>query len=73
VKLEGSFTLENVPDRVVFYLEGPPPGIDILVDSVTISYKVIIFSYNMLESLSFNKKKENSSAPYSVYLLNLIA
>lgn len=35
--LEGTFVLATVPDRVVFYLEGPKPGIDLLVKSVTIS------------------------------------
>lgn len=37
-KLEGSFSLENIPSRIVFYLEGPPPGVDLLIDSVVISY-----------------------------------
>ncbi|KAF5187431.1 Endo-1,4-beta-xylanase [Thalictrum thalictroides] len=36
-KLETTFSLETMPDRLVFYLEGPSPGIDILVDSVVIS------------------------------------
>ncbi|KAJ4762612.1 glycosyl hydrolase family 10 protein / carbohydrate-binding domain-containing protein [Rhynchospora pubera] len=39
VKLEGSFSLQNLLKRVVFFLEGPPPGIDLLIDSVTVSYK----------------------------------
>ncbi|KAJ3672826.1 hypothetical protein LUZ60_006200 [Juncus effusus] len=38
-KLEGSFALKTVPKRVVFYLEGPPPGVDLLIDSVSVSYK----------------------------------
>ncbi|KAK1554064.1 hypothetical protein Q3G72_007353 [Acer saccharum] len=29
-KLEGTFTLSAMPNRAVFYLEGPAPGIDIL-------------------------------------------
>ncbi|KAK8970157.1 hypothetical protein KSP40_PGU004487 [Platanthera guangdongensis] len=33
-KLKGSFTLTSLPRRVVFYLEGPPPGMDMLIDSV---------------------------------------
>ncbi|KAF9603527.1 hypothetical protein IFM89_037008 [Coptis chinensis] len=36
-KLEGTFTLETLPDRVVFYLEGPSPGVDLLIDSVVVS------------------------------------
>ncbi|KAK8948384.1 hypothetical protein KSP39_PZI004973 [Platanthera zijinensis] len=35
-KLEGSFTLTSLPRRVVFYLEGPPPGMDMLIDSVIV-------------------------------------
>ncbi|XP_052162414.1 endo-1,4-beta-xylanase 1-like isoform X2 [Oryza glaberrima] len=38
-KLEGSFELKTLPRRLVFYIEGPPPGVDLLIDSVTISYK----------------------------------
>ncbi|CAH2038420.1 unnamed protein product [Thlaspi arvense] len=34
--LEGTFVFSGRPDRVVFFLEGPPPGIDILIKSVTI-------------------------------------
>ncbi|XP_047325413.1 endo-1,4-beta-xylanase 3-like isoform X2 [Impatiens glandulifera] len=36
-KLEGTFTLENLPDRIVFYIEGPSPGIDLHIKSVVIS------------------------------------
>lgn len=36
-KLEGSFSLETLPDRVAFYLEGPPPGVDLLIESVIVS------------------------------------
>lgn len=39
-KLEGSFELTTIPSRLVFYLEGPPAGVDLLIDSVTISCKV---------------------------------
>ncbi|XP_058069626.1 endo-1,4-beta-xylanase 1-like isoform X2 [Magnolia sinica] len=35
--LEGKFSLESMPNRVVFYLEGPSPGVDLLIDSVTIT------------------------------------
>lgn len=37
-KLEGTFSLSTMPDRVVFYLEGPSPGIDLLIKSVQIIY-----------------------------------
>ncbi|XP_020257936.1 uncharacterized protein LOC109834338 isoform X2 [Asparagus officinalis] len=40
-KLEGSFSLTNMPSRVVFFLEGPPPGVDLLIDSVIISYSCL--------------------------------
>ena len=36
-KLEGSFSLTNMPKHVVFYLEGPPAGVDLIIDSVNIS------------------------------------
>lgn len=32
--LEGTFVLSDKPDRVVFYLEGPAPGVNILIESV---------------------------------------
>ncbi|XP_020701736.1 endo-1,4-beta-xylanase 1-like isoform X2 [Dendrobium catenatum] len=35
-KLEGSFTLTSLPSRAIFYLEGPTPGVDILINSVII-------------------------------------
>jgi hypothetical protein len=47
-KLEGNFSLPTMPDRVVFYLEGPSPGIDLLIKSALITcskpseYEVII-------------------------------
>ncbi|XP_010245630.1 PREDICTED: uncharacterized protein LOC104589125 [Nelumbo nucifera] len=36
-KVEGTFTLTTMPSRVVFYLEGPSPGVDLLIDSVVVS------------------------------------
>ncbi|XP_050264892.1 endo-1,4-beta-xylanase 1 isoform X1 [Quercus robur] len=36
-KLEGTFSLPAMPDRVVFYFEGPSPGVDILIESVVIT------------------------------------
>ena len=36
IELNGSFSLSNFPKRVVFLLEGPSSGVDILVDSVSI-------------------------------------
>ncbi|XP_061374719.1 endo-1,4-beta-xylanase 1-like [Gastrolobium bilobum] len=35
-KLEGTFSLSTMPDRVVFYLEGPAPGVDLLIRSVEV-------------------------------------
>lgn len=35
-KFEGTFSLSTMPDRAVFYFEGPPPEIDLLVKSVAI-------------------------------------
>ncbi|CAK9173888.1 unnamed protein product [Ilex paraguariensis] len=36
-KLEGKFSLSTMPDRVVFYLEGPSPGVDLLIESVVVT------------------------------------
>jgi hypothetical protein len=36
VDLEGTFSISNMPDRVVLYLEGPAPGKDLLIRSVTV-------------------------------------
>lgn len=36
-KLEGSFSLSALPDRVVLYFEGPSPGVELLVESVVVS------------------------------------
>nr|XP_033517595.1 endo-1,4-beta-xylanase 2-like [Nicotiana tomentosiformis] len=35
--LEGSFSLSTMPNEVIFYLEGPPPGAHLLIKSVVIS------------------------------------
>lgn len=35
-KLEGTFSLSTMSKRVVFYIEGPSPGVNILIDSVEI-------------------------------------
>ncbi|KAJ0025435.1 hypothetical protein Pint_08583 [Pistacia integerrima] len=37
-RVEGTFSLSAMPDRVVFYLEGPAPGVDLLIKSVVITY-----------------------------------
>ncbi|KAI3758448.1 hypothetical protein L6452_06011 [Arctium lappa] len=34
--LDGTFTLSDKPERVVFYLEGPAPGVNLLVESVLV-------------------------------------
>lgn len=39
-KLEGSFSLADMPNRIVFFLEGPPPGVDLLINSVILSSSV---------------------------------
>ncbi|KAM2593053.1 hypothetical protein TB1_042260 [Malus domestica] len=35
--LDGKFSLSTMPDRVVFYLEGPPAGVNLHIKSVMIS------------------------------------
>ncbi|XP_026388445.1 uncharacterized protein LOC113283415 isoform X2 [Papaver somniferum] len=39
--LTGTFTLEAMPKRVVFFLEGPDPGVDLLIDSVVVSSYIV--------------------------------
>lgn len=34
---EGTFSLSTMPQRVIFYLEGPSPGLDLLIKSVVIT------------------------------------
>ncbi|KAK6125594.1 hypothetical protein DH2020_040654 [Rehmannia glutinosa] len=36
-KIEGTFSLSTMPHRVKFYLEGPSPGVDLLIRSVVVS------------------------------------
>ncbi|KAL3646984.1 Glycoside hydrolase, 10 [Castilleja foliolosa] len=36
-KIEGTFSLSTMPKRVIFYLEGPSPGIDLLIKSAVVS------------------------------------
>ena len=36
-KLEGTFSLSTMPHRVIIYLEGPAPGVDLLIRSVEIN------------------------------------
>ncbi|KAF8377692.1 hypothetical protein HHK36_031076 [Tetracentron sinense] len=38
VQLQGKFLLNGVPSRVVIYFEGPPPGTDILIDSLVVKH-----------------------------------
>ncbi|XP_031479075.1 endo-1,4-beta-xylanase 1-like [Nymphaea colorata] len=38
VNLEGKFSLTSVPTRVIVYLEGPDPGVDLLVDQVYVCH-----------------------------------
>lgn len=51
--LEGSFSLSTMPDQVIFYLEGPSPGSDLLIKSVIITspsctdYEVSYFCFKL--------------------------
>uniref|UniRef100_A0A1D1YIL8 Endo-1,4-beta-xylanase A n=1 Tax=Anthurium amnicola TaxID=1678845 RepID=A0A1D1YIL8_9ARAE len=62
VELEGSFLLMKMPKRVVFFLEGPPPGVDVLIDSVTIAssslkkLKNVLFGENIIENSNLSKE-----------------
>ncbi|KAJ0981851.1 hypothetical protein J5N97_010106 [Dioscorea zingiberensis] len=58
--LEGSFTLKSIPKQVVFFLEGPSPGLDILIDSVEVScnklklHQNVLHGVNIIENSTFN-------------------
>ncbi|KAF8410277.1 hypothetical protein HHK36_002802 [Tetracentron sinense] len=38
VQLQGKFLINGTPSRAVIYLEGPPPGTDILVNSLVVKH-----------------------------------
>ncbi|KAH7665000.1 Endo-1,4-beta-xylanase protein [Dioscorea alata] len=60
--LEGSFTLKSIPKQVVFFLEGPSPGVDLLIDSVEVScnndmnrhQQNVMYGVNIIENSTFN-------------------
>lgn len=67
--LEGSFSLSTMPDQVVFYLEGPSPGSDLLIKSVIITspssteYEV---SFLLFRKSSLYPYKTNGSPTYDL-------
>jgi len=58
--LEGTFTLSAMPDCAVFYFEGPCPGVELLIKSVSITCasstvcEVIMFSLIISNQQSLN-------------------
>ncbi|KAG5543712.1 hypothetical protein RHGRI_016467 [Rhododendron griersonianum] len=56
--LEGKFQLSTLPDRVIFYLEGPSPGIDLLIESIVIACPSMIRSV-VNENIILNPKFED--------------
>lgn len=38
IQFKGKFLLNGSASRVVIYLEGPPPGTDILINSLTVKH-----------------------------------
>lgn len=38
VELKGKFLIHGSPSRVILYLEGPPPGTDILVNTLDVKH-----------------------------------
>lgn len=38
VELKGKFLIHGSPTRVIIYLEGPPPGTDILVNTLDVKH-----------------------------------
>lgn len=60
--LEGKFQLSTLPDRVIFYLEGPSPGIDLLIESIVIACPSMIRSVVSI-----------LSEPFPIYLSLMIS
>ncbi|KAE9457291.1 hypothetical protein C3L33_10804, partial [Rhododendron williamsianum] len=56
--LEGKFQLSTLPDRVIFYLEGPSPGIDLLIESIVIACPTGCFAFGD-ENIILNPKFED--------------
>ncbi|CAA6663014.1 unnamed protein product [Spirodela intermedia] len=54
-QLEGEFFLSSKPKRVVLYFEGPPPGVDLLIDSVL----ALPSSHTQFEAKSASNTEEN--------------
>lgn len=55
-KFEGTFSLSTMPDRVVFYFEGPPPDIDLLIKSVVITCSFpseVIYDLSIFSSFDY--------------------
>ena len=38
VQMQGKFLINGSPSKVVVYLEGPPPGVDILVNTLVVKH-----------------------------------
>lgn len=70
VELKGKFVIHGSPSRVIIYLEGPPPGVDILVNTFAVKharrshpspppiYEVRLFTINNAYKLFYQKKKK---------------
>ncbi|KAJ8498258.1 hypothetical protein OPV22_008810 [Ensete ventricosum] len=65
--LEGSFSLASMPRRVLFYLEGPAPGVDLLIDSVVISSEdtEVCRATSVDENIVRNPQFENGLSDWS--------
>ncbi|XP_027331551.1 endo-1,4-beta-xylanase 1-like isoform X2 [Abrus precatorius] len=60
-KLEGTFSLSTMPDRAVFYLEGPAPGVDLLIRSTTSTECVSTGDDNIIINPQFDDGLNNWS------------
>lgn len=67
-KLEGTFSLSGTPDQVVFYLEGPLPGVDLLIKSV-----VITCSSSLKCEVSIPQSPVILFVPYGCWYFQLVA
>lgn len=78
-KLEGTFTLSDMPERVVLYFEGPSSGVDLLIKSVvvfstTCSKFRVSCVYNIFSFIYLNRRIliNTESVKCGVYLEHMV-
>ncbi|KAL8215507.1 hypothetical protein R6Q57_022344 [Mikania cordata] len=55
VELQGKFLLNSFPSKVVIYLEGPPPGVDILLNDLVVkrAHKILPSPSPLIQNADF--------------------